>query len=409
MRDRYDVIVIGGGAAGLSGAVNLGRSRRSVLVIDAGDPRNAPADGVHGFLSRDGMNPLELLAVGRDEVRRYGVEVVDGRGPHRGTQRTRGFAVDPRRRHRAPRPAPAGHHRARRRAARDRRTPRALGSRGRALPVLPRLGDPRPGDRRPRHRCTRRAPRPALPPADRRRDGVPAHRTRAHRRRSSNSSRRATSPSSAVRSTSSRSPTTGSPASGSTTGEVVAVDALAVAPRFVARAEVLTSLGLEPTEHPMGIGSFINADPTGATAVPGVWVAGNVADLMAQVVGGRGGRRDGRRGDQPRPDPRGGERRGAERRRRRDRLVRRARRPWRLDPRDVDLHHDVRRGARLGARPGSSCPGAWAASASSPSGSSPTAGFVGVQVLLDVERVRRGARARPSTAGPPRCSTACSS
>ena len=68
-------------------------------------------------------------------------------------------------------------------------------------------------------------------------------------------------------------------------GEVVVAVALAVAPRFVARAEMLTSLGLEPTEHPMGIGSFINADPTGATAVPGVWVAGNVADLMAQVVG----------------------------------------------------------------------------------------------------------------------------
>ena len=79
MREHYDVIVIGGGAAGLSGALMLGRSRRSVLVIDAGEPRNAPAEGVHGFLTRDGMNPRELLAVGRDEVRRYGVEVIDGR------------------------------------------------------------------------------------------------------------------------------------------------------------------------------------------------------------------------------------------------------------------------------------------------------------------------------------------
>ena len=53
----YEVIVIGGGAAGLSAAVALARSRRSVLVIDAGEPRNAPAEGVHNFLSRDGIAP----------------------------------------------------------------------------------------------------------------------------------------------------------------------------------------------------------------------------------------------------------------------------------------------------------------------------------------------------------------
>ena len=48
-----DVVVIGGGAAGLSAALQLTRSRRSVLVLDAGEPRNTPAAGVHGFLSRD--------------------------------------------------------------------------------------------------------------------------------------------------------------------------------------------------------------------------------------------------------------------------------------------------------------------------------------------------------------------
>lgn len=54
---RYDVVVIGGGAAGLSGALTLGRARRSVLVIDAGEPRNAPADGVHNYLGREGTPP----------------------------------------------------------------------------------------------------------------------------------------------------------------------------------------------------------------------------------------------------------------------------------------------------------------------------------------------------------------
>jgi thioredoxin reductase len=76
--DRYDVLVIGGGASGLSGALMLARSRRSVAVIDAGSPRNAPADGVHGLLGRDGMPPAELLARGRAEISGYGGEVVPG-------------------------------------------------------------------------------------------------------------------------------------------------------------------------------------------------------------------------------------------------------------------------------------------------------------------------------------------
>jgi thioredoxin reductase len=73
-----DAIVIGGGAAGLNGALMLVRSRRSTLVIDAGEPRNAPAAAVHGLLARDGTPPAELLAAGRDEVRRYGGEIRHG-------------------------------------------------------------------------------------------------------------------------------------------------------------------------------------------------------------------------------------------------------------------------------------------------------------------------------------------
>ena len=57
MNETYDVMVIGGGAAGLAGAVALVRSRRSVLVVDAGEPRNAPAAHVHNFLTRDGTPP----------------------------------------------------------------------------------------------------------------------------------------------------------------------------------------------------------------------------------------------------------------------------------------------------------------------------------------------------------------
>ncbi len=74
--NTYDVAVIGGGAAGLSAALVLTRARRSVVVIDAGEPRNAPAAHLQGFLSRDGMPPAELLAVGRGEVEAYGGHLV---------------------------------------------------------------------------------------------------------------------------------------------------------------------------------------------------------------------------------------------------------------------------------------------------------------------------------------------
>jgi len=70
-------------------------------------------------------------------------------------------------------------------------------------------------------------------------------------------------------------------------GQVVPCQAVVVQPRFTARAGVLSSLGLEPADMEMGgqvVGSYVPAGPAGDTAVPGVWVAGNVADLKAQVI-----------------------------------------------------------------------------------------------------------------------------
>ncbi|MET9499252.1 NAD(P)/FAD-dependent oxidoreductase [Streptomyces sp. NPDC006552] len=78
-KDTYDVVVVGGGTAGLSAALILGRSRRSVLVVDAGEPRNAPAAHMHGYPSRDGMAPDAFLAEVRREVAAYGVELVRDR------------------------------------------------------------------------------------------------------------------------------------------------------------------------------------------------------------------------------------------------------------------------------------------------------------------------------------------
>jgi thioredoxin reductase len=75
---RWDVVIVGGGSAGLSAALMLGRSRRSVLVVDGGRPRNAPAQHMHGVLGRDHTSPLDLLAAGRAELTRYDVAIESG-------------------------------------------------------------------------------------------------------------------------------------------------------------------------------------------------------------------------------------------------------------------------------------------------------------------------------------------
>ncbi|MDG9725549.1 NAD(P)/FAD-dependent oxidoreductase [Streptomyces sp. DH41] len=79
LAETYDVVVVGGGAAGLSAALVLGRSRLRTLVVDAGEPRNAPSAHMQGYLTRDGMSPAEFLELGREEIARYGVELVRDR------------------------------------------------------------------------------------------------------------------------------------------------------------------------------------------------------------------------------------------------------------------------------------------------------------------------------------------
>ncbi|QTI70377.1 NAD(P)/FAD-dependent oxidoreductase [Gordonia polyisoprenivorans] len=76
--ETVDVAIIGGGAAGLSAAVTLARSLRTVVVIDAGAPRNAPAAGAHNLLGREGIAPIELLRAGRAEAIGYGAIIREG-------------------------------------------------------------------------------------------------------------------------------------------------------------------------------------------------------------------------------------------------------------------------------------------------------------------------------------------
>ena len=139
--NEFDVVVIGGAAAGLSAALVLSRARRTVLVVDSGAPRNAPARHMHGFLSRDGLPPADLLAAGRQEVTGYGGRVLAGTVTDVTAGGSAGFhllladgsRVSARRLLLA---RPGG------RTPGHPRTRRPVGPRRPALPVLPRLRGP---------------------------------------------------------------------------------------------------------------------------------------------------------------------------------------------------------------------------------------------------------------------------
>ncbi|MCD2152721.1 NAD(P)/FAD-dependent oxidoreductase [Rhodococcus cerastii] len=75
---KFDVVIVGGGAAGLSAALVLARARRRVMIVDAGNPRNGVSEHLHGYLTRDGQSPTQLLAAGRKEVLEYGGEMTTG-------------------------------------------------------------------------------------------------------------------------------------------------------------------------------------------------------------------------------------------------------------------------------------------------------------------------------------------
>ncbi|PXY21382.1 NAD(P)/FAD-dependent oxidoreductase [Prauserella muralis] len=281
-RHDYDVVIVGGGAAGLSAALTLGRVRRSVLVVDSGQPRNAPAEHMHGFLSRDGMPPGSLLERGRHEVAAYGVTVVTGAAVS-ASGKPDDFTVvlgDERR------------VRARRLLVTtggvdELPDVEGLAARwGRDVVHCPychgwevrdeRIGVLATGPMSVHQALLFRqlsddvtllphtAPAPAGEEAEqlaaRGIAVVPGEVT-------------------ALEVTADR--LTGVRL---TTGQVVPVGALAVASYLRPRAELLAPLGLKPEPHPSGMGEYIPADANGLTAVPGVWAAGNVTDLSANVI-----------------------------------------------------------------------------------------------------------------------------
>ena len=287
----YDVVVVGGGAAGLSGALALTRARRAVLVVDGGQPRNAPAAHVHNYLSRDGAAPAELLAVGRAEVAGYGGRIISGSVASaarlNGQDDRGGFRV----------------------ALTDGSSVYA-----RRLLVATGLVDELPDVPGVAERWGRDVLHCPYCHGWEVRDqaiGVLAsgpmavHQAQLFRQWSADvtlflhtepeptaeeSEQLAARGINVVRGEVASLEVTDDHLSGVrlASGQVVPRQAVVVGPRFYARADVGASLGLATTELRVAgqvIGTSVPADPTGATAVPGVWVAGNVTDLMAQVIG----------------------------------------------------------------------------------------------------------------------------
>jgi thioredoxin reductase len=281
LRNGYDVLVIGGGAAGLNGALMLARARRAVAVIDADAPRNAPAGGVHGLLGHDGVPPGELLARGRAEVRRYGGAVVGGEVAA-ARREGDGFAV----------------------TLADGRTARA-----RRLLVTSGLVDELPGVPGLRERWGRDVVHCPYCHGWEVRDqaiGVlangpmAAHQALLFRQWSDDVVLFVhAGPAPTAEEAEQLAARGVRVVDGEVTGvevaanrisglrlkdgTVVARQVVAVGTRMVARAGFLTDLGLRSVPHPAGVGEHVPADPAGRTDVPGVWAAGNVTDLVAQV------------------------------------------------------------------------------------------------------------------------------
>ena len=283
---QYDVVVIGGGAAGLSGAVTLARSRRSVLVVDAGQPRNAPADGVHNYLGREGTPPGDLLATGRAELAGYGGEVVPGVVTAAGREDDGAFRVT---------------------------LDDGLEVVARRLLVATGLVDELPDLPGAAERWGRDVLHCPYCHGWEVRDqaiGILAtgptavHQALLFRQLSDDVTFfRHTGPELPAEEAAQLAALGVGMVDGEVaalevagdrltgvrlvSGEVVPRSAVVVAPRFTANDGVLAELGLKAADQEMRgavVGSAVPADPTGATEVPGVWVAGNVSDMSAQVV-----------------------------------------------------------------------------------------------------------------------------
>jgi len=278
---NYDVLIVGGGAAGLSAALVLSRARRSVVVVDAGRPRNAPAAHMHGFLGSDGLAPAALLAAGRREILGYGARLVPGAvvDVRRHEGRDSGLAFDV--------TLQGGH------VLTARRILVSTGLRD-DVPDIPGLRDRWGRDvlHCPYCHGYEVADQPlgviggsgeAVAHAQIVRqwsddvvyfsNGTPVGVSDQERLRARGIS---VVDGEVVRLVVEGDRLTGVELA---TGRVVARAAVFVRPRFVPNSDLLTGLGCASQD-----GWVVTTDPAGRTTVAGVWVAGNAADPRAQVI-----------------------------------------------------------------------------------------------------------------------------
>ncbi|MEL4211873.1 NAD(P)/FAD-dependent oxidoreductase [Corynebacterium bovis] len=275
-----DVLIVGGGPAGLAAATVLGRSRRSVVVVDSGEPRNAPAAGAHNVLGLEGTPPRDILDRGRRESERYGVPHIRARVTDAGRDSDLLTVT-----------TDDG------RTLRGRRLLLATGLTD-VLPDIPGLDEGWGRDVLHCPYCHGWEVR------DKRIAVIAATPQSTHQALLfANLSDRVTFVTGTVeldddqRSLLARAgvETVGSPVTRVSrprgvggvvhlhlaNGTEMEVDAVAVGPSFESNTELYERLGGTPAEHPMG--HHIPAEPTGRTPLDGVWAAGNAGDLMAMV------------------------------------------------------------------------------------------------------------------------------
>jgi thioredoxin reductase/SAM-dependent methyltransferase len=279
-----DVAVIGGSAAGLAAALQLGRQRRAVIVVDAGEARNSPAEHMHSYLGYEGLPPSKLTAIGREEVRSYGGEVLSGRATRvtrTGDDRFRVELVE-------------GH------SVIARRVLAATGLVDQ-LPPIDGLFEHWGRDVIHCPFCH------GFEVRDRRVVQIVTHAKGLHT-------------AALFRQLTSRLTVLVDDAAGMDSAELDALkaggvhirhgqasrlvsnadghlaaveladderidaDAVVVSPKFRVRAEPFLALGLQPAAHPTGLGDFLETDSTGETAVEGLYAAGNVTDPAQQVL-----------------------------------------------------------------------------------------------------------------------------
>lgn len=279
----YDAVIVGGGSAGLSAALMLGRARRSVLVVDSEEPRNAPAAHMHGFPSRDGTAPTEFLRSTREQLSTYDVSTITGRVLS-AEKVTDGFRLT----------LDDGTHAGAR---------HLLATTG-IVDILPDV----PGLSAHWGREVVHCPYCHGWELAERRIGVLAsgpmsiHQALLFRQWTARLTvlLHTQSPPTAeqeeqlaargiriVTGEVARVETSDGRLSGVrlATGEHIDLDALAVAPLAAPRADFLRQLGLDPQPHPSGTGEHVPADEMGRTQIEGVWVAGNLTNPALNVLG----------------------------------------------------------------------------------------------------------------------------